>query len=260
MTVCVLGLGEAGKIYAAGLLHAGVKVSGYDPFVDAQIEGLAQKDSVSEAVADADIVVSLVGAKVAKTVCLEATRAMREGAIYADFNTASPSLKREMAAVAEDTGVLFVDVAVLAPVPRNGLHTPLIVSGNGASAFGAFLHTLGAPVSTIDEGVAGDAAGRKLLRSVFMKGLAAVLLECMAAAEEAGQKDWLLQQIVAELDGDAEQLVSRLLTGSKVHAARRVHETSDAAQYLAELGVKNDVTRAAKSWLSDLAGNQKGVE
>lgn len=248
-TVTVIGLGEAGGIYARGLRDAGLHVSGFDPFTVLGERGVAQHDRVEDAVADADLVISLVGARAAEAVAASALPHLRDDAVYADLNTASPATKRAMA----DAGAagLFADVAVLAPVPRAGILTPLMASGPGADAFTRLMEPTGAPVESIG-GEPGDAAGRKLLRSVFMKGLAAVVLESVAAADAAGQTEWLRAQIAAEFSGDPDALVDRLLTGSRQHAARRAHETADASAYLEELGSPHWATDAATSWLTSL--------
>lgn len=256
-TISVIGLGEAGAIYARGLRDAGFTVLGFDPFTTLAEPGVIQTAEVGEAVAQSDIVISLVGAAAAKRVSMDTLPAMQRTAIYADFNTAHPSLKAEMSLEAEQLGIAFVDVAVLAPVPRAGVQTPLVASGPGADLFVELISAAGAEVQSI-QGAAGDAAARKLLRSVFMKGLAAVVLESVGAAQAAGQEEWLRSQIAAELSNDPHELVDRLITGSRQHAARRVHETKDAADYLSSLDQPRWATDAAHSWLSSLR-NPKSV-
>ena len=104
----------------------------------------------------------------------------------------------------------------------------------------------------------GDAAGLKLLRSVFMKGMAAAALESLAAARAAGVED----QVRADIAGViGETLVERLLTGSRTHAARRVDEMQAAAAYVAELGVQPRIAAAAAAVLADLDPHEaEGLE
>ena len=91
------------------------------------------------------------------------------------------------------------------------------------------------PVEVLSD-LPGDAATRKLLRSVFMKGLAAAVVESLSAAELAGCEPWLRAQIVSVLTGADESLVDRLVHGSKQHARRRVDEMDAAAAVVADLG------------------------
>jgi 3-hydroxyisobutyrate dehydrogenase-like beta-hydroxyacid dehydrogenase len=102
---------------------------------------------------------------------------------------------------------------------------------------------LGAPVDVIGER-AGDATTRKLLRSVMMKGLAAVVIEALRAAHAAGLSDWLWADLVAEMKAADEQLLVRLVEGTGVHARRRVHEMEASAAMLDSLGVDPVMTRA----------------
>lgn len=249
--VAVLGLGEAGARYAADLVQAGVDVVGYDPVATPAVPGLRQVATPAEAVAGAVFVLSLNSASVAVDVAGQAAPGLTSGVVYADLNTAAPPVKAEVAAVVAGTGARFVDAAVLAPVPRAGLRTPLLLSGDGRAGLAAFLETLDVPVA--DGGAApGAAAGAKLLRSVFMKGLAAVVGEALDAAALAGQEDWLREQIVGELLGADAALVDRLVEGTRAHAARRVKEMTAVGEYLDQLGASAHVTRATVARLTDL--------
>ena len=91
---------------------------------------------------------------------------------------------------------------------------------------------------------AGDATTRKLLRSVTMKGLAAVVIEALRAAHAAGLADWLWSDLVAEMTAADERLLIRLVEGTGVHAARRVHEMQASASMLQSLGVDPVMTGA----------------
>ena len=161
----------------------------------------------------------------------------RPEAVYADLNTAAPALKREVAGLVGDER--FADVALLGPVPANGLATPALASGPAAQAFAEAFGPLGMPVEVVSDR-AGDAATMKLLRSVFMKGLAAAAVESMQAAEAAGHADWLQQEIAAVI---GRPLLERLLDGSRAHAARRVDEMEAATELLRELGVEPRIAR-----------------
>jgi 3-hydroxyisobutyrate dehydrogenase-like beta-hydroxyacid dehydrogenase len=242
LRVAVLGLGEAGGTLASGLAAAGCDVRGWDPLV-------ATADAPNVAVADADLVLSLTTAAHALDAARSVVSALDARQVYADLNTAAPAVKRDVAAVVGASGAAFADVALLGPVPSRGVGTPTLASGAGAERFAELVRPLGMPVEVV--GVEpGDAAGLKLLRSVFMKGLAAAALESMDAARRRGADEWLRREI-AEVIG--EPLLDRLLSGSVTHAARRREEMEAAAAYLEELGVEPRVSRAAAGWLERLA-------
>lgn len=250
-SVTVVGLGEAGALYARGLRDAGYQVAGFDPYTTLDEQGIVQHDELADAVRGADLVLTLVGARAAEAVTGRLLEHLAAGTLLADLNTGSPALKRSLGERAQAVGVRFVDVAVLAPVPRAGVATPLMASGVDADAFVAAFSATEAAVESIG-GEPGDAAARKLIRSVFMKGMAATVLEAVGAAEAAGCVPWLRSQIGAELAGDPQALVDRLVDGSRQHAARRVHEVEDAADYLASIDQPAWTMHAAREWLSSL--------
>ena len=142
----------------------------------------------------------------------------------------------------------FADVALVGTVPSLGLRTPALASGAGAERFAELFRPLGMPVDVVGP-LPGDAAGLKLLRSVFMKGLAAAAIESVEAARAAGAEEWVRADIASVI---GEPLLERLLTGSRAHAARRVDEMRAAADYLEELGVSPRVAAAAAEWLAQL--------
>jgi 3-hydroxyisobutyrate dehydrogenase-like beta-hydroxyacid dehydrogenase len=254
MHVTILGLGEAGRLYAEGFAEMGVPVIGHDPYQPQQIQGVERADSPGAALKSADIVFSFVGARAAQSVFARALPYLLPDALYADCNTSAPALKAAMEADARSAGKQFLDVAIMAPVDRAGAKTPLLGSGTGAPAFDEFASMLEIPFDVVP-GPAGEAARRKLLRSVFMKGLAAVILESTTAAEAASHGDWMREQIIDELASASASLVDRLIVGSHQHAERRAHETRDAAAFLETLGTPTWTTNASTAWLDHLASN-----
>ncbi|WP_432565098.1 RraA family protein [Kineococcus sp. SYSU DK003] len=242
MTVAVLGLGEAGSLYAQGFLTAGRSVVGFDPADVPTPDGAQRADSVAAAVADAQIVLGLTGAAHAESVLTAALPHLRPGAVFVEMNSAAPALKRRLAAAAAAVDVPFADVAVVGSVPEGGARTALVVSGTGAAATAEAFGALGAEVEVL-EAEAGAAAQRKLLRSVFMKGLGALVVEALAAGEAAGDLDWVRDQVAGQLAGGAAWM-DRLATGTVKHGVRRSHESQAAAQMLRDLGVCPTMTLA----------------
>ncbi|TDD92139.1 NAD(P)-dependent oxidoreductase [Actinomadura darangshiensis] len=248
--VAVLGLGEAGGAIARDLVAAGARVRGYDPAVEAS-GGMVRTGSEAEAATGADLVLSVNSAHDAVAACRAGLGGVAHGAVWADLNTGSPGLKRELDAIARAGGVPFADVAIMAPVPGRGLRTPMLAAGEGAARVAALLTPLGAQVEVMDAG-AGAAAGRKLLRSVFFKGLAGSVVEALEAARAAGCEDWLRENIVAELTAAGAHTVDRLVDGTRKHAVRRAAEMDAAATMLEELDVPPTMAAASRDLLRRL--------
>jgi 3-hydroxyisobutyrate dehydrogenase-like beta-hydroxyacid dehydrogenase len=245
--MALLGLGEAGGLMRAGLRAAGATVRGFDPLPETDPDAPSPEDAVRGAA----VVLSLTTAAEARAAAESVLGVLEPGQVYADANTSSPGLKRELAALVEPTGAAVADVALMAPVPGRGLRTPALVAGPGAERFAAALGPLGMPVETAGA-EPGAAARRKLLRSVAWKGVAAVAIEALAAARAAGCEDWMRAELVSLLEAADADALERMVSGSARHAGRRAHEMADVADYLRELGVEPRVSDAARRWLEQL--------
>jgi 3-hydroxyisobutyrate dehydrogenase-like beta-hydroxyacid dehydrogenase len=254
--VAVLGLGEAGARIAADLAALGAAVIGWDPDPTRHARDVEVASSLSEAVTPAEIVLSVNSGAAAVDAARASATALDGEKLYADLNTASRSVKEDVAEIVEARGALFADVALLAPVPKRGIRTPALASGSGADEFARLFGALGMPVEVVGR-EPGVAAERKLIRSVFMKGLAAAIGESLAAAEAAACEEWLHEEIERTLAGADASLVERLVTGSRHHAVRRTEEMEAAAELLRELGVEPRISQASADWLADLARNQE---
>ncbi|VVJ17928.1 Uncharacterised protein [Amycolatopsis camponoti] len=253
-TIAVLGLGEAGSTLARDLVAAGAVVRGYDPAVPA-IEGVVATGSEAEAADGADLVLSVNSASAAVDALQAGLAGLKTGAAFADLNTASPGTKRKLAGIAAEHDVPFADIAIMAPVPGRGLRVPMLATGVAAGTVAGNLNSFGAAVEVMD-GDAGLAAERKLLRSVFFKGMSAAVVEALTAARAAGCEDWLRKIIVDELTAANASTVDRLVDGSVKHAVRRTSEMAAAAEMLGELAVRADVAAAARDQLAHIADSQ----
>jgi 3-hydroxyisobutyrate dehydrogenase-like beta-hydroxyacid dehydrogenase len=258
LVIAVLGLGEAGSLIAGDLVSAGARVRGYDPAVTAA-QGITDTVGEAEAARDADLVLSVNSAEAAVDALRAGLPGLRPDAVWADLNTAAPATKQELATIAETAGVAFADVAMMAPVPGRGLSVPMLASGHAAARFAQLVVPLGAEVDVLD-GPAGLAASKKLLRSVFYKGMAAAVVEALEAARAAGEERWLHENIVAELTQAGPAAVARIIDGTARHARRRTAEMAAAADMLLELGVVPLMTEASRALHERLArGGPQGA-
>jgi len=255
--IAVIGLGEAGSRYADALVALGHDVTGYDPVTPAGGE-VTPAESVSEAVAHADVVLVMTGASAATAVATEAATALPQGACYADFTSSSPATMETLGSLVGERGGRFADVAILGPVSWHGARTPLMVSGAGAETMEGLARELGAEVTVVD-GPPGAAMAHKLLRSVFMKGLASIIIEALEAGRAAGFEPWIRDQIAAQLSGDGHAVIERLVSGTRTHAQRRQHEMADTAAYLESMGVPPLMSRATEASLRRVSAAQEAT-
>jgi Domain of unknown function (DUF1932) len=78
----------------------------------------------------------------------------------------------------------------------------------------------------------------------MMKGLAALVIEAMRAAEVAGLPEWLWGNLVDEITAADGAMLARLVRGTGTHSVRRLHEMEACQALLEELGVEPVMTRS----------------
>lgn len=252
LAVALYGLGEAGSALAEDLVRAGVRVTAWDPQPKSLPEGVTFAALPQGAAEGADMVFVLTSPAASLQVAETLRTSLRPGPLYADCNTTSPAVKRRAASLLEPSGALFADVALMAPVPGRDLRTPALVSGPGAELLAARLRPLGMPVDVLGPDV-GLASGRKLVRSVFPKGMAAAVLEALRAARALGCEDELYADMARTLREADEAFLQRLVEATSRHARRRTDEMQATCELLEELSVPSRVARASLAWLRELA-------
>ena len=255
LRVTVFGLGEAGGAIAADLARAGVSVQAYDPQPVATPTGVVRCVDPTAAVVDADVICALTASGDALDAIAQSLLAIPSGAIYADFSTSAAGLKQRLGAIAAEMNLPFVDVALMSPVPGKGLRTPALASGNGARRFIELFAPLGMPLEHAGDR-AGLAATRKLLRSVVIKGFAALLIESMHAANAAGLTEETWSNLVRQFAVADEAFLRRIVEGTGAHSLRRLHEMEATADMLTEFGIDPTMTRSTVESLRRIDGGQ----
>ncbi len=233
--IAVIGHGEAGSLIAGGLLAAGADAIGFDS-APVPYHATPMAESVEEAIQGADVVLSLNSSLVAVTVAEQIAPLMDAGAIYADLNTGTPALKKKLAALFPEGA--FVDVAVMKPVPGLAEKVPLTIAGTAAKRFIHLLQPYGLNMEYVSE-IPGEAAARKLIRSILAKGMAGVIIDCLWAAESMGMQDWAYEEILKEFDSSSAETAQRYITGSAQHFKRRQIEMMDVVEMLTDVGYES---------------------
>jgi 3-hydroxyisobutyrate dehydrogenase-like beta-hydroxyacid dehydrogenase len=241
--ITVFGLGEAGSVIAADLAKAGSEVHGYDPAPVPTPEGVICHDTPGPAVDGSEIVLAITAAADAEEALTQALEEIEQGTIYADLATAPPALKVVLSEIAARHDLDSVDVALMGTVPGRGLATASLASGPGAARYAAAINALGGRVVAIGD-TPGDAAARKLLRSIVTKGLTALLIEAMEAAKKRGDTKWLWQHLVEFISDADESLLDRFIAGTSQHVNRRIIEMESAQDLLESLDVPSAMTAA----------------
>lgn len=260
-----IGLGEAAFHIARGLHGEGLQgIRAYDKFwnVPPQSDLVAQRageasvalaPSLQALVEGCDIVISAVSANLAVPLARESAAWLRPGQVYADLNSAGPQTKIEAAAIVAPTGAAFVDGAIMGTVPGLGHKVPTLVCGDGAQRFADALRPFGMQL-TVLEGAAGKASASKMLRSIFMKGVVALLLETVLAGHEYGLEDDLLDSIAETFAaGPFLEVANGLIARGVIHAERRAHEMDEVVATLRAAGVDDTMSLATRDKLLKIA-------
>ncbi len=253
--IAFIGFGEAGQAIAAGLREqAGIATMAAWDILFAQSRGDALKraagavgvrraDSAADAVRGADIIIAAVTAA-SSVDAARSVKAHLAGAPYVlDINSVSPGRKQETAKLIGEAG-RYVDVAVLAPIHPARHATPMLLAGPHAQAIAPTLAALGMRVS-IAGPETGAAAAIKMVRSVMIKGIEALTLECFLAASRAGVVDEVAASMKNNYPGlDWAKIVPYNLERMANHGERRAAEMEEVADTLRELGVEPLMTQA----------------
>ena len=254
--IAVLGLGEAGSIFANELAIMGITVSAWDPSPKRKLhESIRFAKSNADAVKDSDIVLSVNLSSVSEIVAKEVLPVLNDKKVYAEMNTSSPQQKLLIENLLQSSGVKFVDVAIMAPVPPQGIKTPLLISGNGAALLKEQLDKYDFNIELLSNKT-GDASTRKLLRSIVYKGVAAVICEAMEAGKAFALEPYMREQISSVIGGN-DALINRFVEGSKKHAERRIHEMEAVTEMLRSKCIEPLLSNAAKHNLEKLLKQQK---
>lgn len=118
LCIALLGYGEAGSAFGQDLRDGGADVRAYDPRVEPP-DTIRVAASEAEAVHGADLILSANSASSAADALLSALPSIKEGAVWADMNTASPRLKEQLCEIAGQRSIAFADVAIMAPLLRS---------------------------------------------------------------------------------------------------------------------------------------------
>ncbi|MFZ3350849.1 MAG: DUF1932 domain-containing protein [Xanthobacteraceae bacterium] len=253
-TISFIGFGEAGQAIASGLREAGIEqIAAWDilfPAPDgeklkdaAAATGVRCATSAADAVRGADAIISAVTAASSIDAAQSVRPHLTQQPFFLDINSVSPGRKQETAKLLGDTA-RYVDVAVLAPIHPARHQTPMLLAGPHAAAIAPVMSALGMRVS-IAGSLIGAAAAIKMVRSVMIKGIEALTLECFLAAARAGVVEEVAASIKNNYPGlDWSKVVPYNLERMASHGERRAAEMEESADTLRELGVEPLMTMA----------------
>jgi 3-hydroxyisobutyrate dehydrogenase-like beta-hydroxyacid dehydrogenase len=265
--IAFIGFGEAGQTISRGLrAEVSADIRAYDILFDdpansgalkraAEALGVGVAASHVAAVRDTDFVFLAVTASSSLAAAQSCIPGLKKGQLFLDINSVSPQRKRETAARIALSGASYVDVAVMAPVAPYQHKVPLLIGGPGARDFLPRARALGMKPEFVSDEV-GQASAIKMFRSIMIKGLEALTLECMLAASEYRVEERVLASMTETFPSiDWNRTAGYMLERVVSHGRRRAAEMREVAATLQGIGIDPLMVRATvarQQWLADL--------
>lgn len=203
-TIAVIAPGDMGHAVGRALRDHGPRVvtalDGRSAASRARAEagGIADCGSLDDAVAAADLVLSILPPAAATgfaEACVAAMQRTGHRPVFADCNAVSPATVENIAAIVTAAGAGFVDAGIVGPPPGIGAPPRFYVSGPDAAAL-TELDGMGIGIRVV-----GDAPGRasavKMCYAALNKGRHALNTAVLLAAENLGVRDVLGPELAA---------------------------------------------------------------
>ena len=263
----LVGYGEVGRILAEDLRKQDVQVTAYDIKLrsdqtrgalrdHASAHGVALTASHADLAAQADFIVSAVTASQAVPVAQACAGAVKRGAWFLDFNSASPGAKKRAAALIDGGGGRYVEGAVMTSIPPKRIKVPLLLGGAGAEALAPMLLELGFDAKVASQEL-GVSSAVKMCRSIMIKGLEAMVIEAFTTARAYGVEDAVLASLKETYPGiDWEKQGAYFFQRVIEHGRRRSEEVREVAETVREIGLtpwSAEGTAERQAWTADLA-------
>jgi 3-hydroxyisobutyrate dehydrogenase-like beta-hydroxyacid dehydrogenase len=233
-----VGFGEAGSTIAHGLHSAGVaRILAYD-ITPKTSDIVTIVGSPQALAASSDVIFSAVTSSSALDAAKQNAPFLTSRHTYADINSVSPALKQDIERVISGTGATFVEVAVMAPVSPYGHKVPMLLGGAGAKAFADTMTPFGMRMEVLAGAKVGSAAAVKMCRSIVVKGIEALLFECVMAATTFEADDLVFASLKETWPGiDWKKLADYTSGRVVVHGERRAREMEEVAETLKAIGI-----------------------
>ena len=266
-TIGLLGFGEAGFHLTRGLRRAGAPplvafdIKAPHGTEDDRIRTRAAETSTRlvetpRALADnAHVILSVVTAASARDAASSLAADLTTDHLYVDLNSVSPATKQQIAAVIGGGVGRFVEGAIMAPISSADHQVPILLNGAAAPELVKVLSSYRMRLDVMD-GAIGAAAAVKMCRSIVIKGMEALMVECALAAGEHGAADRVYESLAETYPGMDWRKIARYMIGRVLeHGERRAHEMEEVAEMLRAAGIDPlmaEATARRQNWEATL--------
>jgi 3-hydroxyisobutyrate dehydrogenase-like beta-hydroxyacid dehydrogenase len=197
-----------------------------------------------DGLARADTIFSAVTADQSFLAARDVAPHLLQGMLFIDINSVSPQRKLATADLIEGRNGRYLDMAVMAPVHPRGHHTPVLVAGRDVEVLAPDLTRLDFDLRVVGNEV-GRATAIKMVRSLFVKGLEAITVECLLAAEAAGCAEEIAASLATSFPGLGwPDFATYEFERTLKHGARRAAEMRESASTINDLGLHGALASA----------------
>jgi 3-hydroxyisobutyrate dehydrogenase-like beta-hydroxyacid dehydrogenase len=252
----IIGFGEVGSMFSNVMAERGARVRVYDALLEEEggeqiltsrieHEGV-ELTSLQDMLSKSNMVLSVVPTQVAETVARQISRDILSMHIYVDLNSTSPTVKSRIGQVIQATGASFVEGAILGAVGATGAQTRIFFTGERGAQVAEAFRDLGLNASFYAVEI-GKASAFKMLRSIFSKGIEALLLEMLIAGKRAGIEEDLWKDVTDYLlENPFDRVAENWICSHAVACERRQVELLQVLETMRELEVEPIMTAATE--------------
>ena len=258
--VGIIGFGEVGQVFAKGILEKTEQLFVYDILLEKNRDLIMDKinnigalavDSIEQLSERCTLLFSLVGSSVSESVAADVANGIRKGTIFIDLATSTPQVKAKSEKLITANDGIYVDAAIMGTVATEQQKVPLLIAGEHAEKVQTMLNSLGFNAQAINH-PNGGAASIKLLRSIFMKGLEALVLETMVTAKNYRVSDEVMESVSKTINNnDFATFANALITTHVIHRNRRYKEVLDSCNLIKDAELPPYITDGVISFFSN---------
>jgi len=245
-----VGFGEAAYHLTKGLREAGL--TGFVAFdIHTNTPGRGEKirqraqetetrllDSNAELARAATWILSTVTSDQALVAAGQNAPHLTAAHLYADLNSVSPAVKQAIARTISASGARFVEIAMMAPVPPYAHRVPILSGGPAAAEFAARMRPYGMRIDIASTEV-GTAAATKMFRSIMVKGMEALITECVLGAGRYGAEQNVFASLAESYPGIDWPAMADYMVGRVIeHGERRAREMEEVSETLESIGIE----------------------
>ncbi|MCS7315579.1 MAG: NAD(P)-binding domain-containing protein [Bryobacterales bacterium] len=240
-----IGFGQVGSLFASLMLRHGADVAAYDPVREKVTVPFLEPADLA---ARSDCIVSTVTTQAALEVAVRWQPLLRQGQLYVDLNSTAPRVKQQIEKLVGETPAGFAEGVILGAVGAEGPRVRILTGGPQGRRAAELLRRYGLDARFFSEQT-GQASCFKMLRSVFSKGVEALLVEMLVAARRAGFAGELFRDLSDFMSANSfERVASNWISSHLGACERRYHELRQVTETLRGLDVTPIMSLAAEAF------------